>query len=103
MLGTVCESANRLANCDEANARRAAEAAARQAAAARALMGSSAWASVPSSVREAACLRLDYPYLSLAELAERASPPLSRSALNHRLRKLMALAGELTGSSRCGS
>jgi len=40
VLGTVRENANRLANCDEANARRAAAAAERQAAAARALMAS---------------------------------------------------------------
>ena len=44
---TVRESANRLANCDEANARRAAAAAERQAAAARRLMASSAWAALP--------------------------------------------------------
>lgn len=95
VLGTVRESANRLANCDEANARRAAAAAARQAAAARRLMASSAWAALPDSLREVAELRLRYPYLSLQELAGRANPPLSKSALNHRLRRLAALAGDL--------
>jgi len=95
VLGTVRESANRLANCDEANARRAAAAAARQAAAARRLMASSAWAALPDSLREVAELRLRYPYLSLQELAGRAHPPLSKSALNHRLRRLAALAGDL--------
>jgi DNA-binding protein WhiA len=81
VLGTVRESANRLANCDEANARR--------------LMASSAWAALPDSLREVAELRLRYPYLSLLELAGRAHPPLSKSALNHRLRRLAALAAEL--------
>lgn len=95
VMGTVRESANRLANCDEANARRAAGAAARQAAAARALMESSTWDGVPDSIREAACLRLDHPYLTLVELAEEARPALTKSALNHRLRKLEALAAEL--------
>ncbi len=94
VLGTVRESANRLANCDEANARRAVAAAQRQAAAARRLMASSTWATVPASLREAAELRLRYPYLSLQELASRARSPLSKSALNHRLRRLLALAGE---------
>ncbi len=93
VLGTVRESANRLANCDEANARRAAAAAERQAAAARALMASAEWASAPRSLRDAAELRLRYPYLSLQELAGRANPPVTKSAMNHRLRRLLALAG----------
>jgi len=102
VLGTVRESANRLANCDEANARRAAVAATRQAADARRLMAAPAWASLPRALREVAELRLRYPYLSLLELAGRAHPPLSKSALNHRLRRLAALAGELerTGERR---
>jgi DNA-binding protein WhiA len=95
VLGTVRESANRLANCDEANARRAAAAAARQAANARRLMASSSWAAQPDALREVAELRLRYPYLSQQELAGRAHPPLSKSALNHRLRRLAALARDL--------
>lgn len=95
VLGTVRESANRLANCDTANARRAAAAGRRQAAAARRLMASNEWAQLPATVREVAGLRLEYPYLSLQELSEVADPPLSRSALNRRLRRMMELAAEL--------
>lgn len=97
VLGTVRESANRLANCDAANARRAASAGARQAALLGRLMESAAWGDVPAQLRGVARLRVEYPYLSLAELAELADPPLSRSALNHRLRRLVALAGEQAG------
>ncbi|MEI6725224.1 MAG: DNA-binding protein WhiA [Actinomycetes bacterium] len=96
VLGTVRENANRLANCDEANARRAAAAAERQAAAARALMASPEWGAAPRTLRDVAELRLRYPYLSLQELAGRANPPVSKSAMNHRLRRLMVLAGGLT-------
>jgi DNA-binding protein WhiA len=92
VLGTVRESANRLANCDEANARRAASAC---LSAARRLMASPAWPALPDALREVAELRLRYPYLSLLELAGRAHPPLSKSALNHRLRRLAALADGL--------
>jgi cell division protein WhiA len=99
VLGTVRGSANRLANCDEANARRAAAAAERQAADARLLMASSAWAALPASLREVAELRLAYPYLNLLELAGRANPPLSKSALNHRLRRLAVVADELRPTS----
>ena len=59
------------------------------------VLASSAWAALPAALREVAELRLRYPYLSLQELAGRANPPLSKSALNHRLRRLAALAGEL--------
>lgn len=93
VLGTVRESANRLANCDAANAGRAAVAGERQAAAVRRLMSSATWASLPASIRAAGELRLDFPYLSLQELSEVTEPPLSRSALNRRLRRLMDLAG----------
>jgi cell division protein WhiA len=94
VLGTVRESANRLANCDAANARRAASAGARQAALLRALMTSAEWNDLPAPLREVAELRVEYPHFSLQELAAVADPPLSRSALNHRLRRLVALAGE---------
>jgi hypothetical protein len=95
VLGRVRERANRLANCDEANARRAAAAGERQAAAARRLMADAAWSSLPPSIREVAELRERYPYLSLTELGGRVRPPLGKSALNHRLRRLVALADEL--------
>ena len=94
VLGSVRESANRLANCDAANAGRAAVAGRRQAALMRALRESPEWPSLPAQLRHVAELRIEYPYLSLTELAEIADPPLSRSALNHRLRRLAALAGE---------
>jgi hypothetical protein len=48
-------------------------------------------------VRRVAELRLEYPYLSLSELAAKAEPPLSRSAVNHRLRRLMTLAADGPG------
>ena len=94
VLGTVRESANRLANCDAANAGRAATAGRRQAALMRELMASPGWSSLPAQLRQVAELRVEYPYLSLTELAAASDPPISRSALNHRLRRLAVLAGE---------
>jgi DNA-binding protein WhiA len=94
VLGSVRESANRLANCDAANAGRAAVAGRRQAALMRKLRESPEWSSLPAQLRNVAELRIEYPYLSLTELAPMADPPLSRSALNHRLRRLAVLAGE---------
>jgi DNA-binding protein WhiA len=94
VLGQVRESANRLANCDEANARRTAEAGRRQVEAIRLLQASPLWGQLSANLRTAAKLRLRYPYLSLHELAGRAHPPLSKSSLNHRFRRLCELAAE---------
>ncbi len=91
VVGEMRGRANRLANCDEANARRAAAAGERQAAAARRLRASSVWETMPAALRQAADLRLEHPYLSLGELAAAADPPLSRSALNRRLRRVVEL------------
>jgi DNA-binding protein WhiA len=60
----------------------------------RKLRESPEWSSLPAQLRNVAELRIEYPYLSLTELAPMADPPLSRSALNHRLRRLAVLAGE---------
>jgi len=92
VFGEVRGRANRLANCDQANAERAARAALRQAETLRGLMADDRWATVPAALRSAAALRLKHPYLNLSELAARARPPLTKSALNHRLRRLEALA-----------
>ena len=55
------ESANRLANCDAANARRAASAGARQAVMLAELMETAAWRDLPAQLREVAELRVEYP------------------------------------------
>ena len=48
-------------------------------------------ATLPAALREMADLRLNFPYMNLAELGEVAGG-LSRSAVNHRLRRLLEAA-----------
>ena len=50
---------------------------------------------LPDKLREAARLRLDHPEDTLAQLAEQCDPPVTKSALNHRLRKLVELGSQL--------
>jgi cell division protein WhiA len=100
VLGRVREGANRLANCDEANARRAAEAGRRQVDDARLLQSSRAWPDMAPGLHSAAELRLRHPYLSLQELAALARPPVSKSWLNHRFRRLHVLADEVRATGR---
>jgi DNA-binding protein WhiA len=93
----VRSRANRLANCDAANLRRTSSAASRQLEAIATLERTGRLASLPPALREMARLRTEYPYMNLAELAEVSEGGLSRSAVNHRLRRIVE-AAEHTGT-----
>lgn len=83
---------NRVLNCMANNADRAATASAEQAIAFAALEKSGAFVTLSEPLKEVASARLAYPTLSLTELAEKLN--ISRSCLNHRLRKLMKIYAE---------
>ena len=53
---------------------------------------------MPEELRELAQLRLENPELSLKELGEMMNPPVGKSGVNHRLRKLGRIADELRGN-----
>ena len=89
-------SVNRRLNCDSANLDKAVEAAQEQLEAIRRLQACDLLEQLPDKLQETAALRLEYPELSLSELAEDFDPPISKSCLNHRLRKLMELARKLS-------
>lgn len=86
--------ANRKTNCDSANVDKAVAAAQEQLAALRRLEERGLLEHLPERLRQTALLRREHPEATLAELAELHEPPLSKSAVNHRLRKLAALAEE---------
>ncbi len=84
--------ANRVVNCDSANVRRTGTAASKQLAAIAFLQRSGRLMALPPAIREIAELRIENPHLNLAELAEAAGEGLTRSAVNHRLRRLVEAA-----------
>lgn len=100
----VRSRANRLANCDAANLRRTGSAAARQLEAIALLESTGRLSALPSALQDMAELRRRYPYMTLAELSEATEAGLSRSAVNHRLRRLVEAAerpgGPVTGGGR---
>ena len=51
--------------------------------------------SLPPQLRETAQLRLQYPEMSLEELGMMCDPPLGKSGVNHRMRRLERMAAEL--------
>jgi hypothetical protein len=87
VLGAIRADANRLANADEANLVRAARAAHAQLEAIREL-GVDA---LPADLVEIAELRLRHPSASIAELAAKARPPLTKSAAHRRLQAILNL------------
>lgn len=86
---------NRKVNAETANLNRTAGASAKQLAAIAKLQKARKLASLPCELQAAAELRLAHPELNLEELRSLSDPPISKSGLNHRLRKLIELAEEL--------
>ncbi|MGM9564286.1 MAG: DNA-binding protein WhiA [Faecousia sp.] len=86
--------ANRKTNCDAANVDKAVAAAQEQLAAIRKLETRGVLQTQPEKLRQTAALRREYPETTLSELAELHEPPISKSAVNHRMRKLLSLAAE---------
>lgn len=88
-------SVNRRVNCDAANLDKLVAAAQHQIEAIRSLEERGLLSGLPAKLQEAARLRLENPELTLNQLAALCDPPVTKSALNHRLRKLVEEAGEL--------
>ena len=88
-------SVNRRLNCDSANVDKAVGAAQEQLEAIRRLDAAGLLEKQPEKLRQTAALRAANPELTLSELAEEFDPPVTKSCLNHRLRKLMELSKNL--------
>ena len=84
---------NRLVNVEMANVRRAVDAAAEQRAAIERLAAAGLIETLPEELRETAEMRRAHPEISMAELA--ALCHISKPGMNHRLRKLRAMAEEV--------
>ena len=88
-------SVNRRLNCDSANLDKAVLAAQEQLEAIRRLRAAGRLEQLPDKLKETAALREAHPELSLSELAETVDPPVTKSCMSHRLRKLMKLAEDV--------
>lgn len=86
---------NRAMNCDMANVNKTLDAAQGQLSAIERLRRSAKWEKLPEKLRQTAEMRLEYPELSLREMAQRCDPPVTKSCMNHRMRKLLEEANEL--------
>ena len=85
-------SINRRVNCEAANLDKTVDASLVQIEAIRTLEERGMLDQLPDKLKETAILRRENPELTLTQLAAMCVPPVTKSALNHRLRKLMSLA-----------
>ena len=85
-------SANRQSNCDSANINKMVKTAARQVDDIHYIEEHLGLEQLPPAIREMAQVRLDHPDVSLQELGAYLDPPVGKSGVNHRLRKLKEIA-----------
>jgi DNA-binding protein WhiA len=94
----IRNKANRIANCDAANIDKVVKSAMKQIEDIKLIDHSLGLESLSDELREVAEMRLENIDMSLQEIGENLSEPISRSGVNHRFKKLAKLADEI----RCG-
>lgn len=92
ILKEMRNSVNRRVNCETANIAKTVNAAARQVQDIEFLRVHYGFQKLPDALREMAEIRLENPDAPLKELGEYFNPPIGKSGVNHRLRKLSQLA-----------
>ena len=95
VIKSVRNDVNRQVNADMANQAKAADAAMGQVEAIRKILQHKNPADITPALRDFMRLRLENPSASLKELGELADPPLSKSAVYHRVRRIEQMAEEL--------
>ena len=90
----LSNNVNRRCNCDDANTSKVVEAAQEQLSAIRVLRKKKCLEELPPKLRQAALAREANPEASLTELAAMMEPPITKPAMNHRLKKLVLMAKE---------
>ncbi len=91
----VRNSVNRQVNCETANINKTVTAAKKQIDDINYIASNMGLNQLAKSLREIAELRLEYPERSLQELGQMLDPPIGKSGVNHRLRKLGDIANEM--------
>ena len=84
----------RRVNCDSANADKVVNAAQEQLEAIRYIVKEYGIDALPEPLKDAALLRIANPEASLADLAKLSYPPVTKSCISHRLKKIMSLASK---------
>jgi DNA-binding protein WhiA len=92
ILKGMRNNVNRIVNCETANLEKTVNASVRQIENIKYIADNIGLDSLPQGLREVAEIRLEYRDANLAELGQLLNPPLGKSGVNHRLRKLDSIA-----------
>ena len=97
ILKEMRNSVNRKVNCETANISKTVNAAVKQLEDIELIRSKLGLDQLPQNLREMALIRLKYPEAALKELGNYLTPPVGKSGVNHRLRKLAEIAEDLRG------
>lgn len=98
ILKEISNNVNRKVNCETANITKTVSAAVKQIEDIRYIETHMGFSQLTEGLEEMAVLRLQFPDATLKELGEQLNPPMGKSGVNHRLRKLSQIAEELRGN-----
>lgn len=91
---------NRITNCENANIDKILNASENAIGNLKLLRENQCFETLPEELRDIALLRIEHPEYSLAELGQMLEPPLGKSGVSHRLRKLAAIAQDYKKESK---
>ena len=97
VIKSVRNDVNRQTNAEIANQAKAASASVDKLFAIRTVLEAHGMGNLPPALQEFIKLRVAYPDATLKELGQRANPPLSKSAVYHRVRRIEQMAAEAQG------
>lgn len=92
ILKEMRNNVNRVVNCETANLEKTVNASVRQVDNIKYIRDNIGFDSLPNNLQEIAELRLAFSDVNLKELGQMLNPPLGKSGVNHRLRKLDEIA-----------
>ncbi|WP_199534088.1 DNA-binding protein WhiA [Romboutsia weinsteinii] len=92
---------NRIVNCETANLSKTVNASVRQVENIKLIQDTIGISSLPENLQEIAQIRVECEDMTLKELGEMLNPPIGKSGVNHRLRKIEEIANELRGRENC--
>lgn len=91
----IRNAVNRRMNCENANIDKVVKAYGRHMLAIEKINNTIGFENLPESLREIARVRMEYPDESLKELGQKLENPIGKSGVNHRLNRLLEIAGKL--------
>ncbi|HHV16974.1 MAG TPA: DNA-binding protein WhiA [Gelria sp.] len=97
IIKSMRNTVNRQVNCETANLAKTIDASVRQIDLINRAMKKEGWKNLPPQFKELALLRIEYPDYTLKELGELTQPPLSKSGVAYRMRRLEKMAEDIIG------